>query len=187
MAMLPTMCVACDAAAISHKVRPVAFEMAGSDISTVPGSAGETVVSSWISADEKALATEEQTEEEGEESDRDLEETPKKTLTLPPSFFGKRKTCEVRVGKVTDSLRYKFHDDGKLGEGAFGTVRLAVFQNGQSTCTSGAERAVKTINIHAAKKKGVNCNTLIQELIIHSEASEAQRDLSALKPPVLTQ
>jgi len=45
---------------------------------------------------------------------------------------------------------------------------------------------VKTVNINAAKRIGVKVQSLNQELLIHSEASEAQRDLSALQPPVLT-
>jgi len=134
--------------------------------------------------------------ESADEEEEDDYGRNKTMLILPREVFGRRKTVEVTVGKVTDCPEYFLvPDDKKLGEGLFGTVRLAVRVHRAakargrrlSDARPMEERAVKTVNINAARRIGVRQATLNQELLIHREASEAQRDLSELQPAVLTQ
>lgn len=89
------------------------------------------------------------------------------------------------MGKLKNSPDYKVDigNGKKLGEGMFGTVRLVM---ALQKCRKSAERAVKTLNLNQAKRIGVRRQSLNQELLIHSEASEAQRDLAELSPAVLT-
>jgi len=107
------------------------------------------------------------------------EDMPLAYLPIPKKVFGTCKGCEVHGGNVQDSMQYMV-SNLKLGEGAFGKVRLAQARpNSRSTLQPGAQFAVKTVNILAAKRRGVTEAMLSQELIIHMEASKAQEDLLA--------
>lgn len=180
--------VAC--AAAPHNWSGFSFlEECGSESSTAAGSVAS---SSQAPADSESTAAEQQEVLAIDDacvqtiwSDAEADGPPRECLlTIRDEMFGQRKTLAVTLGKIEYSTFYKVDVDSsqKLGEGKFGTVRPA-----QALRSSGdaAQRAVKSLRI-SQYSSPLRRQCLNQELLIHSEASAAQQDLSQLQPPVLT-
>merc|ERR1719221_1866799 len=126
-------------------------------------------------------------EQDDSSDDEDAAPMPRGVVQLPSEIFGTPKIVDVTFGAIQNSPMYSKDMTGskELGQGTFGVVKVVMVDCVQRA-VSAKYRAVKIVNVNHTDNFGLKRECLNKELVIHSEATEAQKDLSALKPPVLT-